>query len=168
MPWKSLFISPKIENAKISSSELEDCIRLCFYTLFCRTSSCSTFHHAHFSQQSHTLEERGEHVEQVILVTKVFLWLALWLCPLCPTPPSSHYSPTCYMPELTVKPSMDCVDSPHECSFLYLVSDLLFILNLCSCLHLIFSTFRVSNPWGCLNFKSLKLHCPLIGSSQPG
>lgn len=145
MPRKSLFISPKIENAKISSSEVEGCIRLCFYTLFCRTSSCSTFHHAHFSQQSHTLEETGEHVEQVILVTEVFLWLALWLCPPCPTLPIPTTPPR-YMLELSIKPSIDCVDSPHKCSFLYLIFNLIFILNLCSCLHLIFSTFRVSNP----------------------
>lgn len=68
-------------------------------------------------------------------------------------PPSSHYSPTCYLPELSVKPSMDCIGSPHQCSFLCLISGLLFIINLCSCLHQIFSTFRLFNPWGCLNFK---------------
>lgn len=79
---KNLLIRPKIENAKSSSSEQEKCILTCFYTLFYRTSSCSASHHAHFSQRSpllgnwtsHTLEEIREHVEQVALVTKVFIW----------------------------------------------------------------------------------------------
>lgn len=121
-----------------------------FYTLFYRTSSCSASHHAHFSQRSlllgnwtsHTLDEIGEYVEHVALVTKAFIGLALWLCPLFPAflvpiTPQMLFAWT--FQYFSVKPSMDQAAPLHQSSFFSLISDLLLILNLHSCLHLIFS-----------------------------
>lgn len=105
-----------------------------FYTLFHRTSSCSASHHAHFSQRSlllgnwtsHTLDEIGEYVEHVALVTKAFICLALWLCHLCPTflvpiTPQMLFAWT--FQHLSVKPSMDQAAPPHQSSFFSLISN---------------------------------------------